>query len=666
MFAKTGNGKFWQNQITNNELILRSIVEGICVVETTGTIAYLNSSAAKMFGGNGAALIGQDYEQILFQRDDATENLTCPIRFALTEGETSHVKTETFFRRDGTSFLVEYVCVPLIENKQIIGAVITFQDITERREIEVAIAQARDLAMETANTKAAFLANMSHEIRTPLNGIIGTTHLLLDSDLNTEQHHYASMLKTSADSLLEIVNDILDFSKIEAGMRELEAIDFDLHQIIENIINFFTILARKKDLQISFEIEENVPTKLHGDSNQLRQILNNLISNAVKFTDAGEIVVQISNQKENSEQVLLHFTVSDTGIGIDEAAQEKLFQPFMQADVSTTRKFGGTGLGLAICKQIVELMQGEIGVKSVSKKGSHFWFTAVFQVSSGNGEMSEPSAVADGFSQDRKPKTEDQSLKILIAEDNPINRELTQKMLEQIGFATEMAENGLEAVKASAETNYDLILMDYQMPEMDGFEAATTIRQQRTGEHRPKIIALTANATTGERERCLDAGMDDYLCKPITKEDLAKTIKKHFPTKKLKKILDLKRELVQHRLTKIIDAETLGNFLEIESNGEENFAVEMLEIFCNHTEKRILELTKDLQNRDAKAIKQKAHNLIGSSASIGISSLSNLFESLENAVEVNDWNKITNHLASISQTFENIKREVYQVFRVTP
>ena len=606
-----------------------------------------------MFGGNGADLIGQDYEQILFQRDDVTENLTCPIRFALTEGETSHVKTETFFRRDGASFLVEYVCVPLIENKQIIGAVITFQDITERREIEVAIAQARDLAMETANTKAAFLANMSHEIRTPLNGIIGTTHLLLDSDLNKEQHHYASMLKTSADSLLEIVNDILDFSKIEAGMRELEAIDFDLHQAIENIINFFTILARKKDLQISFEIEENVPTKLHGDSNQLRQILNNLISNAIKFTEVGEIVVQISNQKENAAQVLLHFTVSDTGIGIDEAAQEKLFQPFMQADVSTTRKFGGTGLGLAICKQIVELMQGEIGVKSEPNKGSHFWFTAVFQVSSFKFQVS-----SENLSDNRQ--SANQSLKILIAEDNPINRELTQKMLEQIGFAAEIAETGLEAVKASAEKNYDLILMDYQMPEMDGFEAATTIRQQRTGEHRPKIVALTANATTGERERCLDAGMDDYLCKPITKKDLAATIEKHFQTKKLKKSLDLKRELVQHRLTNIIDAKTLEHFLEIESNGEENFAVEMLEIFCNHTEKRILELTKDVQNRDAKAIRQKAHNLIGSSASIGISSLSNLFENLENAIEVNDWKQITNHLASISQKFENIKREIYQ------
>ena len=653
MFAKTENGKFWQGQILNNELILHSIAEGVCVVETAGKITYLNSSAAKMFGGEISDLVGRNYEEILFQRDDETENLTCPIRFALSEGEISHVNTETFFRRTGASFLVEYICVPLVENERIVGAVITFQDITERREIETAIAQARDLAMETANTKAAFLANMSHEIRTPLNGIIGTTHLLLDSDLNKEQHHYASMLKTSADSLLEIVNDILDFSKIEAGMRELEAIDFDLHQAIENIINFFTILARKKDLQISFEIEENVPTKLHGDSNQLRQILNNLISNAIKFTEVGEIVVQISNQKENAAQVLLHFTVSDTGIGIDEAAQEKLFQPFMQADVSTTRKFGGTGLGLAICKQIVELMQGEIGVKSEPNKGSHFWFTAVFQVSSFKFQVS-----SENLSDNRQ--SANQSLKILIAEDNPINRELTQKMLEQIGFAAEIAETGLEAVKASAEKNYDLILMDYQMPEMDGFEAATTIRQQRTGEHRPKIVALTANATTGERERCLDAGMDDYLCKPITKEDLAATIEKHFQTKKLKKSLDLKRELVQHRLTNIIDAETLGNFLEIESNGEENFAVEMLEIFCNHTEKRILELTKDVQNRDAKAIRQKAHNLIGSSTSIGISSLSNLFENLESAVEANDWKQITNHLASISQKFENIKREIYQ------
>ncbi len=655
MFAKTGNAKLWQGQIVNNELILHSIAEGICVVETSGKITYLNSSAAKMFGSEISDLVGRNYEEILFRRDDETENLTCPIRFALSEGEISHVNTETFFRRTGASFLVEYICVPLVENEQIVGAVITFQDITERREIETAIAQARDSALETANTKAAFLANMSHEIRTPLNGIIGTANLLLDSDLNQEQHHYASMLKTSADSLLEIVNDILDFSKIEAGKRELEAIDFDLRQVVENAVNFFAILARKKDLQISFEIAENVPTKLHGDSNQLRQILNNLISNAAKFTETGEIAVQISNQEENQTQVLLHFAVSDTGIGIDEAAQKKLFQPFMQADVSTTRKFGGTGLGLAICKQIVGLMQGEIGVESEPNKGSRFWFTATFQVQSSKFKVQSPNF--SDLHEDRKPKTENQLLNILIAEDNPINREITQKMLEYIGFESEIAENGLEAVKAATEKNYDLILMDCQMPEMDGCSAAIRIRQH---EHRPKIIALTANAAKGERERCLDAGMDDYLCKPITKENLAETIEKHFPEKKIKKSLDLKRELVQHRLTNIIDAKTLKNFLEIESNGEENFAVEMLEIFCNHTEKRILELTKDVQNRDAKAIRQKAHNLIGSSASIGISSLSNLFENLESAVEANDWNQITNHLAAISQKFENIKREIYQ------
>ena len=657
MFAETRNGKLWQGQILNNELILHSIAEGICVVETAGKITYLNSSAAKMFGGEISDLVGRNYEEILFQRDDETENLTCPIRFVLSEGEISHVNTETFSRRTGASFLVEYICVPLVENERIVGAVITFQDITERREIETAIAQARDSALETANTKAAFLANMSHEIRTPLNGIIGTANLLLDSDLNQEQHHYAAMLKTSADSLLEIVNDILDFSKIEAGKRELEEIDFDLRQVVENAVNFFAILARKKDLQISFEIAENVPTKLHGDSNQLRQILNNLISNAVKFTETGEIAVQISNQEENQTQVLLHFTVSDTGIGIDEAAQKKLFQPFMQADVSTTRKFGGTGLGLAICKQIVGLMQGEIGVESEPNKGSRFWFTATFQVQSPNSKFQIPN-FSDIY-EDRKPKTKNRLLNILIAEDNPINREITQKMLEYIGFESEIAENGLEAVKAATEKNYDLILMDCQMPEMDGCSAAIKIRQQKN-EHRPKIIALTANAAKGERERCLEAGMDDYLCKPITKEDLAATIEKHFQTKKLKKSLDLKRELVQHRLTNIIDAKTLENFLEIESNGEENFAVEMLEIFCNHTEKRILELTKDVQNRDAKAIRQKAHNLIGSSASIGISSLSNLFENLESAVEANDWNQITNHLSSISKKFENIKREIYQ------
>ncbi|MCU0238353.1 MAG: ATP-binding protein, partial [Pyrinomonadaceae bacterium] len=367
---KATQQKSWQQKIHRNELILQSIGEGVCGIDLEGKISFANPSALKMLGWKNDEIIGTHYNKVFFIKnaDNAEVLDICPIQFALTVGETSHVNAETFFRQNGSSFLVEYVCVPLIESEKIIGAVVTFQDITERRDLEEALAQAHESAIQMANAKANFLANISHEIRTPLNGIIGMNNLLLETNLSTEQLNFSQNINKSAELLLEIVNDILDFSKIEAGKLNLEMIEFSLRELIEEVLPFFKVETNRKGLELNYQIEKDY--QLIGDVIRLKQIFNNIIGNAVKFTKTGKINLEVKNIAENK----FRFSVKDTGIGIAENEKVNLFQPFSQADDSTTRRFGGTGLGLAICKQLVELMNGEIGVESEIGQGSEFWF----------------------------------------------------------------------------------------------------------------------------------------------------------------------------------------------------------------------------------------------------------------------------------------------------
>jgi PAS domain S-box-containing protein len=660
--------EYGQNQSDRNELILQSLSEGICVVDAERKITFANPAAALLFGCEPSELLEKNYDLAFFHQDktlSAEDLAVCPIQFALTVGATSHINTETFFRADGEDFLVEYVCAPIFEDVEITGAVVTFQDITERRDIEAIISQARESALETARTKAVFLANMSHEIRTPLSGIVGTANLLLDTHLTDEQRQYLQILQKSVGLLMETVNDILDFSKIEAGKFALETIDFNLRETVEESINLFKVPAVKKKLNLSFTVENDISDGFRGDENRLRQVLNNLLNNAIKFTESGEISLSISKLEANNLQTILRFEVADTGIGIDAEEKMRLFQPFTQADVSTTRRFGGTGLGLAICKEIVEMMGGEIGVESEIGKGSRFWFTVAlvsgfrFQVSgedelgiAGNTEFTGNDQKLGTWN--LKPET----IKILIVDDNEINREVTRKLLEHIGYECETAENGAEAVKKCAETKFDLILMDCQMPEMDGFTATKTIRQTEKTHH-PKIIALTANSAETEHEKCLRAGMDDYLCKPVTKNDLIEILNKHFSTEKVLSNLDLEENIVQHSLAELIAPEILKSFLEIESRGEKNFTFEILQIYCQNAEEQISELQNDFLKRDAKSIERRAHSLKGSSANAGLEKLTKHFEILESVVDSKNWKRIENLLANISQDFENIKHQTY-------
>jgi signal transduction histidine kinase/DNA-binding response OmpR family regulator len=512
--------------------------------------------------------------------------------------------------------------------------------IAELERLNAEIRQARDHSVDSARLKSEFLANMSHEIRTPMNGVIGFTDLLMDTPLTDDQRRHLDGIRTSGESLLAIVNDVLDFSKIEAGMLTVDTIDFDLRAAVEDWVRVFEEPVRRKQVDMKLVMLENVPSAVRGDPARVRQVLANLLDNAVKFTKAGRIVVQLSTEHDDGSAVVVRCDVRDTGIGIPAELVKEVFQPFVQADGSITRQFGGTGLGLAISRRLVELMGGAIGVESTPAVGSTFWFTVplsrraaarvrrqacVSEVPAAEAAAASSGAAAVSIARHAPAEhlTSTDRLSILVAEDNPVNQDVTRGQLERLGYRVDVVGNGEEAVTAVERTEYAAILMDCQMPEMDGFTATAEIRRlEGTARHTP-IIALTAHAMPGERDRCLHAGMDDHLAKPVKRQELALALERWV-------------RVNERSPTAGADVGADGTLDGIDDGALEEIArevgPEMLASFVERVLSDVSALIDRLAGRGEhvpSTVEQEAHRLLGGCRTLGFRGLGNLCEQIE-------------------------------------
>jgi PAS domain S-box-containing protein len=819
-----------QYQAQRNHLILQSSMDGFCMNNYQGKLLEINPAFCTLLGFNRQTLLEKSLSDLLIpeKRPELPAKLQKIIRqgsgrfetrFQHHSGKTLDVEismsyiefnNERLLRLEGQSEELFLKTDPLSTVASIAKTgesvfLCFIRDVTLRKQSEIELRQAKEAAEAASRSKSDFLATMSHEIRTPMNGVLGMTELLKNTRLTSQQQHYVDMIYLSGESLLTVINDILDFSKIEAGKLVLEEIEFNLRNLIEEVISLFAASAHRKGLELIYHLPLTIPLQVQGDPSRLRQVFNNLLGNAIKFTDQGEILLRVNLLNDLSQQLDLHFEVADTGIGINREAGERLFQPFSQADSSTTRRYGGTGLGLIISRRLVQMMGGEMGLTSKVGEGSTFWFNLTLKKSAipYNGftdeektkiaqlrdlkilivddhaayrevlyeqthhwglivdiasdaehalEMLQSAFVQqqsyhlvlidavmpdmDGITLVKtiksksdfvnlplvmlasvyqplddhrvielladylyKPVSQSQLLdclvrilikgqrtiplqtvnkpqkadivtplrwKALLVEDNLVNQEVERSLLQKLGCDVTLAEDGLEALAALQRQEYDIIFMDCYMPQMDGFEATRRIRSQELASKRLPIIALTANAMQGDRERCLNAGMDDYISKPVRSDSFQRVLEHWLITNTtqnatpLEKLTHLQSKEKEREIAKIpvIDERMLQHLSE-EMHGRG--IGWLIDLYLQELPHYFAEIQTALEANDDKTLYLAAHKFKGSSANLGAQQVVSLCRELENLSRHKDFKKIASQMVLLEDAATQLKTALLQL-----